>query len=102
MIREMRSKEDRFMTDSNKKHYCYILRCNDGSLYSGYTVDLERRVWEHNNSDKGAKYTRGRRPCSLVYFEEFDNKNEAMQREAQLKKLKKSDKEKLIKEQGTE
>lgn len=73
-----------------------MLRCNDSSLYTGYTTDLDRRVWEHNNSDKGAKYTKARRPCSLVYFEEFDNKSAAMKREAQLKKMAKVDKEKMV------
>ena len=73
-----------------------MLRCNDGSLYTGYTTDLDRRVWEHNNSDKRAKYTKAKRPCRLVYFEEFDNKSAAMKREAQLKKMAKAEKEKLV------
>ncbi len=77
-------------------HYCYILRCSDNTLYTGYTTDLERRLWEHNNSAKGAKYTKSRRPCELVYHEAFDNKPDAMRREIEIKKLKKQEKEKLI------
>lgn len=77
-------------------HYCYVLRCSDGSLYAGYTTDLKRRVWEHNNSSKGAKYTSGRRPCKLVYYEVFDTKSEALRREIEIKKLKKEAKEKLV------
>lgn len=81
------------------KHYCYILRCNDKTLYTGYTTDPERRLFEHNNSSKGAKYTRVRRPCSLVYVEEFETKKEAMQREYFIKQLSKEEKERLIKRQ---
>ena len=79
-----------------KKHYCYMVRCKDNSLYSGYTTDLERRVWEHNNSDKGAKYTRTRRPCVLAYYEEYADRSTAMKREAELKKLGKLEKERLV------
>ncbi len=84
------------MTEEKQLHYCYVLRCRDGSLYTGYTTDVERRVWEHNNSDKGAKYTKSRRPCALVHSEAFDSKSEAMKREAEIKKLSKAQKEKLI------
>ncbi|MCI5857754.1 MAG: GIY-YIG nuclease family protein [Agathobacter sp.] len=84
------------MTKAKQLHYCYVLRCKDGSLYTGYTTDVERRVWEHNNSDKGAKYTKSRRPCTLVHSEAFDSKSEAMKREAEIKKLSKAQKENLI------
>lgn len=85
------------MAKNTAKHYCYILRCADDTLYTGYTTDLKRRLTEHNTDDKkGARYTRGRRPCNLVYFEEFDNKNDAMSREWHIKQLSRSDKEKLI------
>jgi len=77
-------------------YYCYILRCKDNSLYTGYTTEIERRVWEHNNSEKGAKYTKIRRPCILVYFEEYNTKSEALKREYYIKKLSKAEKEKLI------
>lgn len=79
------------------KHYCYILKCNDGSLYTGYTTDVQRRLKEHNDSPKGAKYTRSRRPCTLVYTEEFDTKSEAMKREYYIKNsLTRKEKEELI------
>jgi len=77
--------------------YFYILRCFDNSLYCGQTNDLERRVKEHNfDIKKSSKYTRGRRPLKLVYFEKFKTKNEAMKREWEVKKWKKMKKEKLI------
>ena len=79
------------------KHYCYILRCKDNSLYTGYTTDVERRLREHNEGT-GAKYTRGRGPCELVYTEEFDTKREAMKREYYIKhSMTKQQKENLIK-----
>ena len=79
------------------KHYCYILRCKDNSLYTGYTTDVERRLREHNEGT-GAKYTRGRGPCELVYTEEFDTKQEAMKREYYIKhSMTKQQKENLIK-----
>jgi len=77
-------------------NYTYMLRCADGSLYTGWTNDLEKRVAIHNGGT-GAKYTRGRRPVSLAYFEEFATKEEAMKREAAIKKLSKAEKEKLVK-----
>lgn len=78
------------------KNYVYILRCKDGSLYTGWTNDLENRIKMHNKG-LGAKYTRGRGPCKLVYFETFDEKNEALKREFEIKKLSKERKENLIK-----
>lgn len=77
--------------------YVYFLRCSDNSLYAGITTDLERRLFEHNNSNTlGAKYTRVRRPVTLVYSEAHVDRKAASKREYQLKKLKKSDKEALI------
>lgn len=76
-------------------HYTYILRCRDNTLYTGYTNDLEKRIRAHNEG-KGAKYTRGRGPVELVYFEEFSDKNEALRRECAIKKLSRSEKELLI------
>lgn len=73
----------------------YILRCGDGSLYTGWTNDLEKRFKAHVEG-KGAKYTRGRGPLELVYFEKFDNKIDAMKREYAIKRLKRVQKEKLI------
>ena len=68
------------------KGYTYVLRCADDTLYCGWTNDLTARLAAHN-SGKGAKYTRGRGPVTLVYSEMFDTQSEAMQREAAIKKL---------------
>lgn len=76
--------------------YAYLLRCADGSLYCGSTADLEKRVREHNESPTGAKYTRGRRPVVLEYFESFETRSEALRREAQIKKLPRKRKEELF------
>jgi putative endonuclease len=75
--------------------YVYILRCSDKSLYTGYTNHLQNRLSKHNTG-KGAKYTRARLPVTLVYFEEFPTKQEAMKREIFIKKMKKSEKEKIV------
>ena len=74
-------------------NYVYILRCNDNSLYTGWTNNLEKRLKVHA-SGKGAKYTKARLPIELVYFEEFEDKIEAMRREYVIKQL--TRKEKLI------
>jgi putative endonuclease len=74
--------------------YAYILRCADGTLYSGWTNDLDARVRAHN-SGKGAKYTRARRPVELIYSESFETKSSAMKREAEFKKLSHSEKLRL-------
>ena len=76
-------------------NYVYILRCADGSLYTGWTNDLKKRVKTHN-AGKGAKYTKTRLPVELVYYEEYEEKGEALSRELSIKKLKKTAKEKLI------
>lgn len=78
-----------------KKHYVYILRCADGTFYTGWTTDPERRTKVHN-SGKGAKYTRARRPVELIYYEEFDDKIEAQRREWAIKQLTRAEKEELI------
>ena len=75
----------------------YILRCSDQSLYTGITNNLERRLQEHNQSNKlAAAYTRARRPVSLVYHEMQDDRASASKREATIKKMTKTEKEKLI------
>lgn len=78
-------------------NYTYIVRCCDDTLYTGWTNDLEKRMKAHNDGT-GAKYTRTRRPVELVYFEEFDTKEEAMSREWHIKQLSRDDKMKLINE----
>ena len=75
-------------------NYTYMVRCRDGSLYTGWTTDIEKRIKAHNEG-KGAKYTRSRRPVKLVYYEIFATKKEAMGREYAIKRLKKKAKEKL-------
>ncbi len=77
-------------------YYFYILECSDQSLYSGITVDLSRRIKEHGSSELGAKYTRGRRPVKLVYFQEFSDRSEASKEEARVKKLSREEKLELI------
>ena len=76
-------------------HYVYIVECHDGSYYTGYTTDVERRVSEHN-SERGAKYTRGRTPVELVHTESFDSKSAAMSREYAVKQLTRRQKERLV------
>ena len=76
-------------------NYTYMLKCNDGTLYTGWTNDLEKRVEAHN-SGKGAKYTKARRPVELAYYEEFETKEQAMKREYAIKQLGRKEKQKLI------
>ncbi|MFB6243461.1 MAG: GIY-YIG nuclease family protein [Halobaculum sp.] len=76
-------------------HYVYVLSCADGSLYTGYTTDPERRVAEHD-AGEGAKYTRGRTPVELVHVERFDSRSAAMSREHEIKSLSRSAKERLV------
>jgi len=77
-------------------YYLYILKCADKTLYTGITVDLERRVSEHNSSKLGAKYTRARRPVRLVYTKKFRNRSLALKAESVIKKLPRDEKVKLI------
>ena len=73
----------------------YILRCGDGSLYTGIAVDVQSRLAAHQ-SGKGAKYTRGRGPLTLVYCEDCGTHSEALKRELQIKALRREDKVRLI------
>ncbi len=75
--------------------YVYVLRCGDGTLYTGYTTDVRRRVAEHA-AGEGAKYTRGRTPVELVHVESFDSRPAAMRREHEIKQLDRSRKAALI------
>ena len=79
-------------------HYFYIARCADNSLYCGSCIDLIAREAVHN-AGKGAKYTRSRRPVRIIYYEEFATLTEARKREAQVKKLSKIKKERLVDEE---
>ena len=76
-------------------NYAYILECGDGTLYTGWTNDLEKRLRSHNDG-KGSKYTRSRLPAKLVYFEVFETPNEAMSREWHIKRLSREEKLLLI------
>ena len=77
------------------KWFVYMVRCADGSLYTGYTNDVKRREAVHNTG-KGAKYTKSRLPVMLVYQEGFEDRSEALKRECAIKKLTKAQKEALI------
>ena len=76
-------------------NYTYILKCKDGSLYTGWTNDLEQRVAAHNTG-KGAKYTSVRRPVVLFYCVEFETKEQAMKREYAIKQMARKDKLELV------
>ena len=75
-------------------NYVYILRCADGTLYCGWTTDLEARLATHNRG-KGAKYTRSRRPVELVYSEAYDDRHDALSREWHIKRMSREEKLKL-------
>ena len=75
--------------------YTYLLRCSDGTLYCGWTDNIEKRLAAHN-SGKASKYTRSRLPVKLIYFETFDTKQEAMSREARIKQLSRREKLALV------
>ena len=77
-------------------YFLYILECADKTLYTGITVDLERRIKEHNTSKLGAKYTAARRPVKLVYSKKYKNRSLASSAESKLKKLTRGDKIALI------
>lgn len=74
----------------------YILFCNDGSLYTGITTNIAKRLHQHNHCKSGSKYTRSRRPVELVYYEEIAGKSNAAKREYQIKQLRPIEKRKLI------
>lgn len=76
-------------------NYTYIVKCSDGTFYTGWTNDLTRRMEAHNQG-RGAKYTKARRPVTLIYYETFETKDEAMKREYAIKRLSRKEKEELI------
>lgn len=76
-------------------NYTYILKCADGTLYTGWTNDIEKRLKAHN-AGKGAKYTKGRRPVQLVYSEEFETREEAMKREYEIKQMTRKRKRSIV------
>ena len=78
-----------------KGDYVYLVKCQDGTLYTGYTTNLKRRIREHN-SGQGALYTRGRAPVELVYYQDCGDRSQALQEEYRIKQLSRADKVKLI------
>lgn len=86
------------MFNKEKSFYVYIVSCNDNTLYTGYTNNIQRRLNQHNGigSFIGAKYTRSRRPVFLSHLEKYSTKSDAMKREAEIKKMSHSEKETLI------
>jgi putative endonuclease len=88
-------------TTRSPVHYVYVLECSDGSFYTGYTTDVERRVTEHDAGD-GAKYTRGRTPVELVHVEQYDSKSAAMSREYELKQFTRTQKERVVESSDSE
>lgn len=79
-----------------RKWWVYVVRCVDGSLYCGVTVDVPRRVREHNRGRKGARYTRSRRPVALVWSIAIGDRSEALRREHAFKRLSKAAKEAIV------
>lgn len=84
------------MTENKTTWWVYIVCCADDSLYTGITTDLERRIAEHNDSKKGAKYTRSKRPVKLVFSENHPDRSSASKREYRIKKMSRTNKLKLI------
>ena len=82
-------------TTRSPVHYAYVVRCSDGTFYTGYTTDVRRRLDQHD-AGEGAKYTRGRTPVELVHVERFESKSAAMSREYEIKQLSRSEKESLV------
>jgi len=78
------------------QYFVYIVKCSDDTLYTGITTDVERRIEEHNSSEKGAKYTKLRRPVKLVYTEKSEDRSSASKREYAIKKLTRIQKMELI------
>lgn len=78
------------------KYIVYMLQCSDGTLYTGITTDMDRRLLEHNSSALGAKYTRARRPVTLVYSRSFMNRSKASVEESRVKKLSRAEKLAMI------
>ena len=83
-------------SDDNRRWFMYVVRCNDDTLYTGITTDVERRIDEHNHSKKGAKYTASRRPVEIVFAKIFSGQSSAARAENRFKKYRRVDKLKII------
>lgn len=84
------------MDEVNDMNYTYMVECADGTLYTGWTNCLQKRLAAHNGGKNGAKYTKTKRPVALVYYEGFATKEEAMRREYEIKQLTRAQKKKLM------
>jgi putative endonuclease len=82
--------------------FVYIIECRDETLYTGITTDVRRRIEEHNASEKGAKYTRGKRPVTLVYHKRCADRSAAAKEEYRIKQLSREEKQMLISKMDTE
>ncbi len=81
--------------EQKRTYYTYIVRCSDGTLYTGFTVDVAKRVETHNKG-RGAKYTKSRRPVELVWYHEWETEHEARSQEYRIKQLSRAEKEELV------
>ena len=84
------------MKTNSSSWFLYVIQCNDGTLYTGVTTDVSRRVHEHNTTSRGAKYTKTRRPVKLMYWIDFGNRSAAQKAEYRFKKLTRKEKERVI------
>jgi Predicted endonuclease containing a URI domain len=82
-------------------YFVYIVECSDATLYTGIAVDVAKRIHEHNTSDKGAKYTKTRRPVNFLCYEEYPDRSSATKREIQIKKLSRKEKLELINQESS-
>lgn len=78
------------------KYYVYIVECSDGSFYTGYSLNIEKRLWQHNFGKRGAKSIKGKLPVKLVHSEEYNTKSKALKREIEIKSWPRERKMKLI------
>ena len=85
------------MTKGSGIWHVYMVRCSDGTLYTGITIDLEKRIEAHNSGKDGARYTRSRRPVKLVYSEQVESKSAAAKLECQIKRLPRDKKKRMVK-----
>lgn len=83
---------------ANDQWHVYIIRCRDGTLYTGIANNLQNRIAKHNSEEGGARYTRSRRPVELVYSEQAPSRSEALKREYEVKKMPRAKKMKMIDE----
>ena len=86
------------MCMGNRPWFLYVVHCSDGTLYTGVTTDVSRRVHEHNTASRGAKYTKTRRPVRLIYWIDFETRSSAQRAEYKFKKLTRKQKDEIINE----